>query len=110
MVKKIAATNPTSQPEINQVTNFVVSKKRTYAIRTNNEQSIIELEGDFTKGGKKRDRIKSKTKELIETIIGPDKVLEQEEVITNYLTEKYPGLSIYAAVYEAGVIINWIKL
>ena len=73
-------------------------------------ENVNFIEGDFTKGGEKRDRIERKTKELIETIIGPDKVLEQEEVITNYLTEKYPGLSIYAAVYEAGVIINWIKL
>ncbi|QXP60835.1 hypothetical protein [Olleya sp. HaHaR_3_96] len=116
MVKKIAETNPTTSPEINQVTNFVVSKGnngKTYAIRTNDEQSIVNLDGDFSKEGKERKVIAQELGKIILEInpSSPNVNTLQETAIANYITENFPGLSIYVAVYNtAGEIINWIKL
>ncbi|NQY30658.1 MAG: hypothetical protein HRT69_14465 [Flavobacteriaceae bacterium] len=116
MVKKIAETNPTTPPDINQVTNFVVSKGnggKTYAIRTNDEEGIVNLQGDFEIGGQKRKEIAEELGKIILAIpAGQSNTNQLQEVaIANYLSENFPGLSIYVAVYnQAGEIINWVKL
>lgn len=113
MVKKIAETNPTTPPQTNQVTNFVVSKGnsgKTYAIRTNDEQSIVDLDGDFDIDGDKRKEIADKLTEII-LAIPVNNVSEQEAALVTYLAENYPSISIYVAVYnQAGGIKNWVKL
>jgi len=113
MVKKIAETDPTLPTDINQVTNFVVSKGasgKTYAIRTNNEQDVVNLEGDFEIDGEKREDIADAVADLILPIPVND-IDAQEEAIALYLSENYPGLSLYEAVYNSeGNIVTWTKL
>ena len=113
MVKAVAAQNPASSPNSNQVTNFVVSKGhsgKTYAIRTNDEHSIVNLQGDYSVGGEERDRIAEELGEII-IAINPNNTAAQEEAIANFIAIKLPSLSIYVAVYNSqGEIINWIKL
>ena len=113
MVKKIAETNPTTSTQTNQVTNFIVSKGasgKTYAIRTNDEQSIVDLDGDFEIGGEKRTKIATDLAQIILPILVSD-IDAQEEAIALYLAENYPSLSIYVAVYNSeGNIVTWTKL
>lgn len=113
MVKAIAAQNPTSSPNINQVTNFVVSKGnsgKTYAIRTNNEESIVNLQGDYAVEGEKRIELADELRKII-IKINPNDTAAQEQAIANFIAENLPGLSLYVAVYNSeGEIINWIKL
>ncbi|EPR70672.1 hypothetical protein ADIWIN_3319 [Winogradskyella psychrotolerans RS-3] len=109
MIKKVYATNPNAA---NQVTNFVISKGnsgRTYILRANNAQNIVNNTLDYTNDDN-RDDIRDKVEELIKPLRW-DAFNEHEKAFNSFLTENFPDLDVLKAEYDAnGNITKFCKL
>lgn len=99
MIKKVYQTNPAAAV---QVTNFVLSKGstgKTYILRANNVQNIVDNTKDYNKE-KNRRKIHEKVYKLIHDNYDEFDFEGHETAITSFLAEEFPDLTLYKAEYD----------